>query len=55
MLAEQLRQLEEDLISRKAYPEVSPKVGHSMTEKRRKAVVVIEVFRNFGEDFRMEK
>lgn len=56
MLAEQLRQLEEDgLISRKVYPEVPPKVEYSMTEKGRKTVIVIEVLRNFGEEFRREK
>jgi DNA-binding HxlR family transcriptional regulator len=55
MLTEQLRQLEEDgLITRKVYPEVPPKVEYSMTEKGRKAVVVIEYLRNFGEDFRAE-
>ena len=53
MLTEQLRQLEEDgLITRKVYPEVPPKVEYSMTEKGRKAVIVIEYLRNFGEDFR---
>ena len=52
MLAEWLRQLEEDgLISRKVCPEVPPKVEYSMTQKERKVVVVIEVLRNFGENF----
>lgn len=53
MLTEQLRELESDgLIHRKVYPEIPPKVEYSITETGQKAVPIIEMLREFGEDFR---
>lgn len=54
MLTEQLRELESDgLIHRKVYPEIPPKVEYSITEIGQKAVPIIEMLREFGEDFRL--
>lgn len=49
MLTTQLRELErEGFIKRKVYAEVPPKVEYSITPRGKRAVVVVEVLRNYG-------
>ena len=49
MLSSQLRELEKhELIIRKAYPVVPPKVEYRISAKGKKAIPVIEVIRNYG-------
>ena len=49
MLSSQLKELEKhELISRKAYAAVPPKVEYTITEKGKKVIPVIEVIRNYG-------
>ncbi len=49
MLSSQLRELEKhELIIRKAYPVVPPKVEYTISAKGKKAIPVIEVIRNYG-------
>ncbi|PYF75652.1 HxlR family transcriptional regulator [Pedobacter nutrimenti] len=55
MLAAQLRELEENaLIRRVVYPVVPPKVEYSLTEKGIRAIPVIEVLLQYGEELRKE-
>ncbi len=52
MLAEQLRELELDgLVRRKAYAEVPPRVEYSLTPLGRTAMPVIEVLREWGQNY----
>lgn len=56
MLSSQLKELEEhNLISRKVYPVVPPKVEYSITKKGRETIPVIEVFRDYGLKMMKEK
>ena len=49
MLSSQLKELEQHgFISRKAFPEVPPKVEYSITQQGKEAIPLIEVFRDFG-------
>lgn len=49
MLTKQLRELEADnLISRKVYPEVPPKVEYSMTEYGKTLAPIIHALREWG-------
>ena len=49
VLTENLRELEKDgIISRKVYPEVSPKVEYSLTNKGEDLKDVIEAMKEFG-------
>ena len=49
MLSSQLRELERDeLISRKVYPVVPPKVEYTISEKGKNVIPVIEVIREYG-------
>lgn len=49
MLSSQLKELEKhELINRKAYAAVPPKVEYTITEKGKKVIPVIEVIRNYG-------
>ena len=44
-----IKELEKhELISRKAYAAVPPKVEYTITEKGKKVIPVIEVIRNYG-------
>lgn len=55
MLTKQLRELETDeLISRKVYPEVPPKVEYSMTAYGKKLAPVIHALHQWGTQY-MEK
>jgi DNA-binding HxlR family transcriptional regulator len=56
MLSSQLKELEKhELISRKAYAAVPPKVEYSITEKGKKVIPVIEVIRDYGLGVMKEK
>lgn len=49
MLTTQLRELEEEgFITRTVYPVVPPKVEYSITERGKRAIVVIDQIRNYG-------
>ncbi len=49
MLTSQLRELEEEgFIRREVFPVVPPKVEYSITKRGQKAIVVVEVIRNYG-------
>lgn len=53
MLTQQLRELEEDeIISRKVYPEVPPKVEYSLTLLGKSVIPVIDMLREWGEEYR---
>ncbi|MBK9096510.1 MAG: helix-turn-helix transcriptional regulator [bacterium] len=53
MLTQQLRELEEaEIISRKVYPEVPPKVEYSLTLLGRSVIPVIDLLREWGEEYR---
>lgn len=55
MLTQQLRELEEDdLVHRKVYPEVPPRVEYSITELGRSALPLVHALRNWGLE-QMEK
>ncbi len=52
MLTKQLRDLEEDdLILRKVYAEVPPKVEYSLTEKGESIIPIIEALSTWGEKY----
>lgn len=59
MLTTQLRQLEEEgFVTRTVYPVVPPKVEYALTDRGRRAILVVDVIRNYGlelmEDFGVE-
>lgn len=52
MLTKQLRELENDnLINRKAYAEVPPKVEYSLTEKGISVIPILEALCDWGEQY----
>jgi len=52
MLTQQLRELEKDeIISRKVYPEVPPKVEYSLTLLGNSVLPVIDMLREWGEEY----
>lgn len=56
MLTMQLRSLEEDnLITRKVYPEVPPKVEYSLTDTGKKLVPILEMMHSFGAEYLIDK
>ena len=53
MLTQQLRELERDeIISRKVYPEIPPKVEYSLTLLGQSIVPVIDLLSDWGEEYR---
>ena len=53
MLTQQLRELESDeIISRKVYPEVPPKVEYSLTLLGKSVIPVIDLLREWGEEYK---
>ena len=49
MLTSQLRELEEEgFISRKVYAVVPPKVEYTITKRGKKAIVIVDLIRNYG-------
>jgi len=53
MLTQQLRELESDeIISRKVYPEVPPKVEYSLTLLGESVIPVIDLLKEWGEEYR---
>ena len=53
MLTHQLRELEQDeIIVRKVYPEVPPKVEYSLTLLGESVIPVIDLLREWGEQYR---
>jgi DNA-binding HxlR family transcriptional regulator len=53
MLTQQLRELEADeIITRKVYPEVPPKVEYSLTLLGKSVIPVIDMLREWGEEYR---
>ncbi|MFY8003227.1 MAG: winged helix-turn-helix transcriptional regulator [Chitinophagaceae bacterium] len=49
MLTSQLRELEEEgFINRIVYAVVPPKVEYSITERGKKAIVIVDTIRNYG-------
>ena len=53
MLTQQLRELESDeIISRKVYHEVPPKVEYSLTLLGESVIPVIDLLREWGEEYR---
>lgn len=56
MLSSQLRELERDeLIVRKVYPVVPPKVEYTISAKGKKVIPVIDVIRDYGFEVMREK
>lgn len=52
MLTQQLRELEEaELISRKAYPEIPPRVEYSLTLLGKSLLPVLEMFEEWGKQY----
>ncbi|WP_104372127.1 winged helix-turn-helix transcriptional regulator [Desulfocucumis palustris] len=52
MLTQQLRSLEEDnLIFRKVYPVVPPKVEYGLTEVGKKIIPILEMMHGFGAEY----
>lgn len=52
MLTQQLRSLEEDnIIYRKVYPVVPPKVEYSLTEIGKKIIPILEMMHKFGAEY----
>jgi DNA-binding HxlR family transcriptional regulator len=55
MLTSQLKLLEaEGFIERVVYPAVPPKVEYTITERGKRAIAIIEVIRNYGEELMNE-
>ena len=55
MLTNQLRSLEEDnLIYRKVYPVIPPKVEYGLTEMGIKIIPVLESMHDYGEEYILE-
>lgn len=53
MLTQQLRELEQDeIITRKVYQEVPPKVEYSLTLLGKSVIPVIDMLREWGEEYR---
>jgi DNA-binding HxlR family transcriptional regulator len=53
MLTLQLRELERDeIISRKVYPEVPPKVEYDLTLLGKSVIPIIDLLREWGEEYR---
>ena len=53
MLTQQLRELESDeIIKRKVYPEVPPKVEYSLTLLGKSVIPVIDLLSEWGEEYR---
>lgn len=56
MLTQQLRELEnEDIVSRKVYPQVPPKVEYSITEYGRSLDPILEAIHEWGTKHTMRK
>ena len=52
MLTQQLRELEQtDLIIRAVYPEIPPKVEYSLTLLGKSVIPIIDVLREWGEEY----
>jgi len=55
MLTQQLRELESDnIISRKVYPQVPPKVEYSLTDKGITLVPILNMMATWGDDYLRE-
>jgi len=53
MLTQQLRELESDeIIKRKVYPEVPPKVEYSLTLLGKSVIPVIDLLNDWGEEYK---
>jgi DNA-binding HxlR family transcriptional regulator len=53
MLTQQLRELEKDeIITRKLYPEVPPKVEYTLTLLGKSVIPVIEILNDWGEEYK---
>jgi len=53
MLTQQLRELEQDeILTRKVYPEVPPKVEYDLTLLGKSVIPVIDLLREWGEEYR---
>lgn len=53
MLTQQLRELEQDeILNRKVYPEVPPKVEYSLTLLGESVIPVIDMLREWGDEYR---
>ena len=53
MLTQQLRELEQDeIITRKVYPEIPPKVEYDLTLLGKSVIPVIDMLREWGEEYR---
>lgn len=51
MLTKQLRELEEDnLVNRKVYPEVPPKVEYSLTKKGESVIPILDALHSWGQE-----
>jgi DNA-binding HxlR family transcriptional regulator len=55
MLSKSLKELHEDgFISKVVFPEVPPKVEYTISERGRRAIIIIEMLRNYGFDLMKE-
>jgi len=53
MLTQQLRELEQaEIITRKVFPEIPPKVEYSLTLLGKSVIPVIDLLREWGEEYR---
>jgi DNA-binding HxlR family transcriptional regulator len=53
MMTQQLRELEQDeIINRKVYPEVPPKVEYTLTLLGKSAIPVIDMLREWGDEYK---